>query len=75
MIPYLALVCATCAERELYPAHVAQTNAKYGITDPQVAAAVDQQWQSQLQSDPSLQQRYQQAYWQYKAWLQSQQQQ
>lgn len=64
-----------CAEREQYPAHVAQINAKYGITDPAVAAALDQQWQGQLQSDPSVQQRYQQGYWQYKAWLQSQQQQ
>lgn len=59
------------AERELYPNHVAQISAKYGVSDP---GPLDQHFQQQLGSDPAAKQRFDQAYAQYKAWLQSQQQ-
>jgi hypothetical protein len=61
-----------CVERTLQPANIPQILARFQVA-PGAIDQLDAQWRAWLGGDPALNQRFQQAYAQYEAWLRQQQ--
>jgi hypothetical protein len=61
-----------CAEREVKPAEQEMTCQKYGIADEATRGALDAHWQRLFQTQPQVQERWQELFSQYVAWLRHQ---
>jgi hypothetical protein len=61
-----------CVERTVNPAAAGEAAKRYRVLTEQALQSLDEQWRSRFSAEGELQQRYQQAYAQYEAWLKRQ---
>jgi len=60
-----------CVEREINPDQQQETLARYKVLTEQALRTLDERWQHRFATEGDLQQRWQQAFTQYQAWLKS----